>query len=255
MTTTRPSHCPGYAKRYELDRVRGIPRSPVPVEPVRARILSLLDYDFTPTAVARAVGVSKTAVVDIASGRTRTVRRPIAARVMRTTPLAVIAAVDSPHGEVPSRGSVRRVQALLALGHSHTTIQQVAGCSATRRMTESTPPRWVTKTVADAVDRAYRALSMRPGTSTVTRTRAARAGYVPPLGWDDIDLDPTPAVADGKVTIVEEAEWLARAGEAFTAAATRLGYTRPDSLEQLLRRSHREDVLHRLLANERGAAA
>lgn len=40
---------------------------------------------------------------------------------------------------------------------------------------------------AEAVKRAYDALSMTPGPSSLTAARAKKAGWLPPLAWEDID--------------------------------------------------------------------
>ena len=188
------SSTPGYAKRYELDRALGRNRTPVPAGPIRAHVQSLIRDGLTVTSIARVVGVSRTAVQDIAAGRTLTVRRPIARRVMRTTAPVAVAAIDGPRRMVPALGSIRRVQALLALGHTHDVITRASGCSSSCRLSGSNPPARVTKSVADATDRAYRILGMTRGPSTRTRARAVAAGYVPPLAWDDIDTDTRPAV-------------------------------------------------------------
>lgn len=240
------SSTPGYAKRYELDRVRGIDRTPVPAGPVRSHILRLMDAGLTPTAIARTADTSRKAVQDIANGRTTTCRRPIARRILRTTVPAAVAATRGSGEEVPAVGTIRRVQALLALGHTHETITLASGCSSSCRLTASNPPPRVTRAVADGIAQAFAALCMTPGPSARTRARAAASGYVPPLGWDDIDNDPTPPAPDVKVTVVEEAEWLARAGVNFKDAAHRLGYSNPDSLEHALYRADRGDLVSRL---------
>lgn len=240
------SSTPGYAKRYELDRALGRNRTPVPAGPVQAHVLSLLGDGLTATAIARVVGVSHTAVRDIAVGRTLTVRWPIAEQIMRTTVPVAVAAVRGPLQEVPAMGTIRRVQALLALGHTHGTITQASGCSSSARLTGASPPVRVTRAVADAVDRAFRGLGMRPGRSSRTRARAVAAGYVPPLAWDDIDADTEPAVPNVLVSTVDEVEWLAAAGETLGGAAVRLGYKDAKVLERTLYRARRYDLVTRM---------
>lgn len=244
------SSTPRYAKRYELDRALGIDRSPVPAGPVRDHVRALVASGLTPSAISRASGVSRTGVRDIAAGRTTTVRQDVAARLLRVNVATAVRAATGPLDEIPALGTIRRVQALLALGHTHATIEEVSGCRSADRLTLHRPPRCVTRDFADRIDRAYRALCMVPGASEHTRRRAARAGYVPPLGWDDIDTDTAPAVTTVKVTVVEEAEFLAATGVTLDVAAERLGFKSATGLERHLYRAERTDVLTAL----RGAA-
>jgi hypothetical protein len=95
------------------------------------------------------------------------------------------------YAKVDATGTVRRVQALLALGHTHPEIAAAAG-----------GPKNISKNVilnrydnlhadvAAAISRAYEALSMTVPTHWRARECARRAkalGYLPPLAWDDID--------------------------------------------------------------------
>lgn len=91
----------------------------------------------------------------------------------------------------PSR---RRVQALARIGWTGQHIADASGVgpkviaemSAGRRPT-------VTRANAEAVARAFEALSMRLGPSEKARQRAEFKGWPPPLAWDDIDTDAEPA--------------------------------------------------------------
>lgn len=98
---------------------------------------------------------------------------------------------------VPALGSIRRIHALQALGWSARLIGEHAGYSdqwapaILRR-------RYLSTSTAAKVSAVYDALSMRtPPTRTAsermavgkTRAYAARQGWLPPLAWNDEDLD------------------------------------------------------------------
>jgi hypothetical protein len=77
---------------------------------------------------------------------------------------------------LPSLGTMRRIQALVALGHSFTRIAEALG---------------------DVTPGAAWALAHRMGpdarAARYARTIATKHGWPPPLAWDDIDNDPAPA--------------------------------------------------------------
>lgn len=93
--------------------------------------------------------------------------------------------------KVPCLGSVRRVQALLALGHTHAEISAAADAAPTMSANVLVARYPVIKVeVAAAVARAYEQLSMtvpQGWKAEQCRRRAVKAGYLPPLAWNDID--------------------------------------------------------------------
>lgn len=98
---------------------------------------------------------------------------------------------------IPATGTVRRIQALQALGWSYGHIGAVVGKSDNWAYMISRSPS-VTTTTATLVARTYDELSMRVppgGYADRTRRRARAKGWAPPLAWDDID-DPNEQPAD-----------------------------------------------------------
>ena len=102
-------------------------------------------------------------------------------------------------GLIDARGTLRRLQALAALGHTRADIAAAGDVSfnllnntATRIAAAPSDKARVRATTAAAVDRAYRALHMTPGSSQATAAHAARHGWAPPMAWDDIDNDARP---------------------------------------------------------------
>ena len=94
-------------------------------------------------------------------------------------------------------GTVRRIQALQALGWSAREIGARVGRSDNWVHMIVRSPN-VTTTTADLVAKAYDELSMVVPIGryhTRCRNHARRLGYLPPLAWDDIDRDPEPPAA------------------------------------------------------------
>lgn len=196
-----------YYKRYRIDVARGVPRSPVPASRVRTHVQALHTKGASIRAIAEAASCTDSSVLKIAAGKTTTVRRAVAARLLAVS-LADVLDRGRPRDRLPATGAVRRVRALLALGHSHATITAAMGGGHQSGEVIRARSRWVFRDVHLAVLRAYDALSMTPGTSGITRTRAAAAGYHPPLAWDDDTIDdpaarPAPRPAE-HVPVVDE---------------------------------------------------
>lgn len=94
---------------------------------------------------------------------------------------------------VDNTGTVRRIQALWALGWTSQHIAAAAGWNAPQAVTEIVKVRHgVHRTTAETIARVYDEMSMTLGPSTKNRREAARKGWAPPLAWDDIDRDLAP---------------------------------------------------------------
>ena len=93
---------------------------------------------------------------------------------------------------VDATGTVRRLQALNALGWTNSDIAQRMGITGFRpgeSVTRFKQKTRVRTTTAELVARVYDELSMTPGPSEITRKRALQAGWLPPLAYDDDELD------------------------------------------------------------------
>lgn len=90
---------------------------------------------------------------------------------------------------VPALGTVRRIQALWAIGHTSTAIGAVIGRTAAHVTTTVKDRTWVSPRTAAAYREAYDRLSMLPGTSDRNRSQARTKGWAPPLAWDEGTID------------------------------------------------------------------
>jgi hypothetical protein len=104
------------------------------------------------------------------------------------------------HLRIDSTGTGRRLRALAAIGWTSEVIADKLGVtpSPVRDLSRQVRPL-VTRTTAAKVAALYDELSMIPGPSTSAAKRARAKGWVPPLGWDDDDLD-DPNAAPSRMT-------------------------------------------------------
>lgn len=181
-----------YVKRWRLERDRSGPRV-VPADQVRDHVRSLMGGGMSLSSIAKFAGVSPSTLAN-------TLARP-GSGINRRTADAVLAVTGpdydaSPDEEtfVPRVGAVRRIQALLALGWTHEHMREHCGIRTHTLMSQE--GSWVTLRNHNRVRAMYERLSMTPGPSALTRARAAKAGYVPPLAWDDTSIDDPSAWAD-----------------------------------------------------------
>lgn len=223
----------------------------VPAGQVAAHINDLIDQGMNIQRIWQAAQVAPSTIYRIRDGHVQSVQQSTAQLILEVRPT------------VTATGLIRRTQALSALGWSDTQIGRAGGLTRDAidryRSGRIRMPKHATVV---GICRAYRALSARvPAPRTrieraavaAVKARAARNGWPPPLAWDDIDTDPAPATTEGRVTVAEEAEWLARAGVGWEDAARRLGYTHPEYLERALIRASRSDLVSRLKAQRRAA--
>lgn len=200
-----------YAKRWRQEKARGVQHS-IPIEDVACHVDKLIAAGGSVTGIGEAAGVHWTIIGELSRRQRKRIHTATADRILR---VAIPDLVYRSSGQVPSVGAIRRVRALLALGHSHATITSqlpTPNARFTMQLVSRQPLR-VSRSMHDAVCVAYDDLSMTPGTSKVTRRRALREGYKPPLWWDEADLDDpyadtrAPLVDDGDG--VEVVDWVA----------------------------------------------
>jgi hypothetical protein len=111
---------------------------------------------------------------------------------------------------VDATGTHRRIRALMRLGWSSKDIAQHCGWATGDAVLQATQRPKVNRRTAAKVARAYGALSMMLGPSDTTRRRAERAGWPPPLAWDDERIDdpvhsPAASVDDLTLSEIDEA--------------------------------------------------
>ncbi|WP_427017832.1 hypothetical protein ACQCSX_04255 [Pseudarthrobacter sp. P1] len=160
---------------------------------------------------------------------------------------------------VDPAGSMRRLQALVALGWSQARLAQRLGVTSSNSTHLFTGSRQVTARTARAVRALYDELWNQPQepvewrakiAASRARRKAAQLGWLPPMAWDDETIDdPATAPMAAAVPIhelarVEDVEHLVATGADWGEIIGRLGTTRV-ALERYLHRQGRGDLVTR----------
>lgn len=221
MTITTAERPHGYA-RYKLDRCRcytccyavsdynrrrdqaiaaGTWRSDA--APIRVHLRSLMAAGMGYKLIAAKAGLSPSTVSRILYGRPeRGTPPPATTRYDLAQTLLAVHLDLHPNSPIEATGTARRIQALAALGHTLTSIAEAIGWSLQNLsdvVREGSIPYAcrVEVRTAQAVAALYDRWSMTVPTGWVAdqaRRRAARHGWLPPLAWDDEQLDDPTAV-------------------------------------------------------------
>lgn len=137
-------------------------------------------------------------------------------RILAVQPARYVHEVSG-RARVPSVGTIRRLNALQALGWPSAALAREAGLSS-GAMTEIRTQEWVKVSTAAAVARTYDRLWNRlppddtpQARSAITKAlrRANAEGWLPPLAWDDHQLDDPAA---------QPHDWRPRSGRRRTRA-------------------------------------
>lgn len=211
-------------QHYERDAVRGY----VPSGPVRDRIALLRTRGYSLTQLAQATGLSEPSLLC----KYDTVQK---ATAMKVFAVPVPKKFRESTGWVPAVGTARRIRALMALGHTQTSLAIQVGVGH-RQLSQVSRQEQVTSAMARRVAELYDQLMFTPGTSEFVRRFAKRNGWVPPLAWDDID-DPNEVpdvgernrraeIAEDVAEKRERVAQLTRMGLSAGEIAERLGVTK-----------------------------
>lgn len=164
---------------------------------VRAHVAGLQADGLSLAGIARAAGVDKSTVIDLPKRRWVTGAVAAAIRSVRTGDAA-------PAGFVRSIGAARMVQALCALGWGYREQAHASGLSRTVLCyIGGHRHRLISTANLSRVRALFEQLSGTPGPSRQTRLAAQRKGWLPPLGWEDVEAG-VAAQDDTDVSSVDE---------------------------------------------------
>lgn len=191
-TASRRRYYAAAARRRRRLLAYGVWNPSVDPGAARAHVQQLRAAGLSVDAVAELAGVSTSVVAALLypdHGQARRWIRPETEAALLGVTLDVhqLAQVSGKR-RVSATGTARRLEALARLGWSLSTLATQLGVSvqavgAWRRREK------VTAATAQRVADLYERLSMTPGPSAKAARAAQRAGYQPPLAWDDEDLD------------------------------------------------------------------
>lgn len=200
----------------------------VDIAPVREHMTMLGEYGIGYKRVADLAGIGVTAARTILWGRQEPGPRngELQKRVKRETAEKILGvradlSTLARGALVTSRGTHRRVQALVALGWSLSEIGRRIGMDVGNVGTMLKRDH-VSVATHRAVAAVFDELSMTPAPADEWRQRATRSRslafakarrWLPPLAWDDIDSDPEPPALDDETAVDDIAVDLALSGE------------------------------------------
>ncbi len=233
----------------------------VPSEDVRAHIVQLRECgSFGLERIADAAQVSRTLVLDVyygprgkeketRQGKPRRVREVAARRLLAVTADQISAPL------VPATDTVRRLQALVAIGYTQTQLSERLGMQVTNlsHLIHGQRERVTAATYVAALELFRQLWSQPPSGTRADQARAVARGngWVGPLAWDDID-DP-----DEQPNIDGEGEEVA---ESFDPAAVELALSgvhvklRDIDRHECVRRLHTQRWGDRRIADKLGCA-
>jgi transcriptional regulator with XRE-family HTH domain len=159
-------------------------------QPVREHLAALAAAGIGTRRIAELAGISRTAIGNVLHGRRGNppctkMRRETAEAILSLNPASTPKASG---GIVDGTGTARRVQALCAIGWSLSSQARQAGWLVSNYAGLTAGRPLIARLISDLYDQ----LSMTPaaGASAARARRfATRHGWVPPLAWDDDEID------------------------------------------------------------------
>lgn len=181
---TEPEETRGLCESHYRKKVRmGIYRN-VDASAAREHVAALRSLGWTYEAIAEVSGLSTYVPHKVATGQTRMLRFD-SAQALLAVPLTPY---DS-HRGVDSAGTRRRVQALAWMGWPCEEVARRSGTTRRALATLILPNRRISFALARRVAAVYDDLCMTSGPSRVTAGKARGLGFLPPLAWDETELD------------------------------------------------------------------
>ena len=249
--------CAFAVSQYNRDRAKKIATRTwqpfVPAAPVRAHLEKLAAAGIPSKRVAALAGVSNEAVAAILGRRDRPTAKVRPETAERILAITATTAELSDGALVDSTGSVRRIQALCAIGWPIAHQERQAGRGEGSFQQVLTRPR-ITAGTARAINNVYDQLAMTPAppgrAASMARRTAERHEWPPPLAWDDDDIDnpaalPATTPANGEELLrawLINYRTLKAQGQTRSEIAARLGTT-TKAIADRLRRARQNGLL------------
>ncbi|MFB6776549.1 hypothetical protein ACFCX0_03760 [Streptomyces sp. NPDC056352] len=174
-----------YMSRIRLEYAHGQKRR-VSADATHDHVQQLVDAGWNFAQISRASGIARRTISPLAIRRYPTTSRNVE-RAILAVPLGP---PPRDQQDTDATGTVRRIRALLAIGHTSQAIADAVGMhrDALNKIARHELP-CVRATTARAVASAYRQLALAPGMSVRGRAMAARKGWHGPLAWDETTID------------------------------------------------------------------
>ncbi len=216
----------------------------VDAEPARLHTKTLLATGIGTRRIAELAGTSRNHITTLVNGRSgrgpsRTMKRDTAERILAIPVPDVTHRVAAGHTVVPAVGTTRRLQALVAIGWTQSYLAHRIGWTPSNAARLFNPSRatQVQARTARRVEVLFGELQLTPGPSDRARRHARRKGWVPPLAWDEVQIDDPVARPDvprqSRVDFVDRYLDLRDCGYSDLLIAQRLGIAPGSLLRQL----------------------
>lgn len=238
------------ANCYESTRARiGFESMFVDAQPVREHVESLIGAGLSRRRICQLAAVSRQSLSALLNGvpcaglgpAQRIVGRNADRLLGVALPGASAVHQIAEAGQlVRSVGTVRRLQALVAIGHTPIDLSDQAGLTAgyCRELLNGKRSQ-VTAATARRIDALFRHLQLTAGANPDARARAEQLGWLPALAWDEDTIDDPAAEPDQgreeRVRLPEKYVELRELGYSDALIIERLNVT-PRSLERALER-------------------
>ncbi|WGM21841.1 hypothetical protein QEH68_06620 [Paenarthrobacter sp. OM7] len=227
---------------------------------VRAHILALMEAGVSMKRLGKIAGMAHSTISAVVYGRTerghtayRRVHKDTAAKILAIQPSMENMA---PNRYIDSCGTIRRLQALVAIGWSQNRLCEQLGISRRNFGTFMNADKCTVRK-ALAVRDLYNQLWNQPQTgvewhsktsATRARNHAKARGWAPPLAWDDETIDNPDAQPEFgtklklRDTIAEDVEFMHKTGASIDEISERLGNPW-QSIERQLHRMGRGELV------------
>lgn len=165
----------------------------LPAEPIAQHLDALFEAGAGWAELSATTGVAISVMSRIRRRLQPVVFRDVATRILAAQPGDAI----PPGRPVPATGSIRRIHALMAIGHRVKDIEVASGVEHSLLSSlVNEHLTTVSRHVAERLTTGYDKLSTTPGTCARSRNRAIRHQWAPPAAWDEGTLDDPDAAPD-----------------------------------------------------------
>lgn len=257
--TPQSSETYRWDKQWRLDRAHGQKRNTGP-ERAQAHVQDLISrYGVSARSIAEVAGTAGQLISELNRGVCHGVKVATEQRILAVRPQDIFNRPNA-RGHVPAVGARRRLQALMVMGWRHQDLIPMLGFLTTNLNHQAGDliSQQKHNAMKDLYDRLW---NVNGPASPASLGRIAKAGYAPPLAWDDDGIDDPNAAPDlgakvygqGRTTagairrsdaIVEDTEFLLEDGCTWPEILTRL-CIKEDALERLIQRAGRSDLTNR----------
>lgn len=212
MKCSRPN-CDGNVWRSYTDlckahrdmEVRRCGLNMVDAERARKHLLALAAAGFGPVQVQQMSGVAFQRLANIRAGGNAKIRRATEAAILAVSIPDDVVEASLDNAILPQAGSLRRLQALQAIGYTNEMLARECDVTAWTIYRLLAGEQRVIASTARRIRQAFDRLQMTcPPESIGTRRarmRAEKRGWPPPFAWDEDTIDDPEAMPDAKVCI------------------------------------------------------